>query len=309
MTKPFRFGVQAPGAYTASDWRRLARRIESLGYSSLLIPDHLDTQWGPLVAMAVAAEATTTLNVGTLVVANDYRKPVVLAKELATLDLIADGRVEFGIGAGWRDRDYRAAGLSFDKAAQRIDRLAESLTIMKRIWSDGAVCATGAHYSVDVAVGSPRPASRPHPPIMVGGGGKKILRLAAREADIVGINPSLSNRLDDGALQSILLQSFDDRVAWVKNVAADRWDSIELQCLVATCRVTAQRETSLAAYAKGSGMSPEEFGSSPMTLIGSVEEICDQLHQRRDRFRLNYWVIREQAACDFAPVVAALAGI
>ncbi|MFI6040952.1 TIGR03621 family F420-dependent LLM class oxidoreductase [Nocardia sp. NPDC051321] len=309
MSRTFRFGVQASGAYTAGAWRDKAREVEALGYSSLLIPDHLDTQWGPLVAMTVAAEATERLTVGTLVLANDYRNPVVLAKEIATLDVVSGGRVEFGIGAGWREMDYRAAGVTFDPAAERIDRLGESLAIMKDIWATAAVRRTGAHYAVSTNYGHPQPISAPYPPILIGGGGKRMLSLAAREADIVGVNPKMSSgRMDSGAGRAAVDDAFDERIGWIRDAAGDRWGDIELQCLVVTCRITADREASVRTYAKAIGMTEDEFGATPMALVGSVDEICDQLIKHRERWGFTYWVVSDGAARAFAPVVARLTG-
>lgn len=309
MSRSFRFGVQTCGAYTGADWRAKARDVEALGYSSLLIPDHLDTQWGPLVAMTVAAEATTQLRVGSLVLANDYRNPVVLAKEIATLDVASGGRVEFGIGAGWRELDYRAAGLTFDPAPERIDRLGESLAIMKEIWATAAVAHCGAHYEVSTTYGHPQPISTPHPVVLLGGGGKRMLTLAAREADIVGVNPKMSSgRVVSGTGRSMVENAFDERIGWIKEAAGERWADIELQCLVMTCRVTTDRAGSIQTYAKAIGLTPQEFASTPMALVGDVDEICDQLIGHRERWGFTYWVISDAAARAFAPVVSRLSG-
>ena len=189
---PFRFGVQLSNASSGAAWRDLARTIEGLGYSSLFIPDHFEDQFGPLVALTVAAEATTELKVGSLVFGNDYRHPIVLAKEIATLDLMSEGRVEFGLGAGWMTTDYEQSGIVNDPPGVRISRMAESLAVMKSLWSTGAATLDGEHYTITGAVGAPLPYSRPHPPIIIGGGGRRVLGIAAREADIVGVNPSLA---------------------------------------------------------------------------------------------------------------------
>ena len=189
---PFRFGVQLSNASSGAAWRDLARSVEGLGYSTLFIPDHFEDQLGPLVALTVAAEATTDLKVGSLVFGNDYRHPVVLAKEIATLDLMSEGRVEFGLGAGWMTSDYEQSGMTNDPAGVRITRMAESLTVMKSLWSTGACTFEGEHYQITGAIGAPLPHHRPHPPIIIGGGGKRVLGIAAREADIVGVNPSLA---------------------------------------------------------------------------------------------------------------------
>src|SRR5258708_530346 len=189
--RPFRFGVQVSQAASGAAWRTLAQRIEGLGFSTLYIPDHFGEQWGPLVALTVAAEATSTLRVGSLVLDNDYRHPVVLAKELATLDLASEGRLEVGLGAGWMKTDYDESGLPYDEPSVRVDRMEEALAIYKALWSEGKATLSGRHYQVVDATCEPRPHSRPYPPIVIGGGGKRVLTLAGREADIVGINPNL----------------------------------------------------------------------------------------------------------------------
>jgi probable F420-dependent oxidoreductase len=306
---PFRFGVQLASAYDGQSWRDKARLAEELGYSTLFLPDHLDTQWGPLVAMTVAAEATSTLKVGSLVLANDYRHPVVLAKEIATLDLVSAGRVEVGIGAGWRKKDYQVTGLPFDSPGERIDRLADSVLIMKDLWADAASSRQGRHYTVDAPQGMPLPHSRPHPPILMGGGGRKMLSLAAREADIVGFNPSMAGgRVGNQTVDTSGPDAFSRRVDWVKAAAGPRWDSLEFQCLTVVCRVTKDRDASLLAYARASGMTPEALAAAPLALVGSVEEICETLAARRDTWGFSYWVVHEQEMRDFAPVIARMAG-
>src|ERR1700722_1598422 len=179
--RPFRFALQSSVAPTMDAWRERARAAEELGYSALYITDHFDSQFGPLVAMSVAAEATTSLHVGTLVLNNDMRNPVVLAKEIATLALAAEGRVEGGLGAGWLRSDYDEAGLPYDEAATRVDRLAESLTLLKSLWSQDETNLDGRHYTGHGARCDPRPSSPPA--IIVGGGSKRILTLAAQHAD------------------------------------------------------------------------------------------------------------------------------
>src|SRR3984957_16720855 len=183
---PFRFGVYAAVSPTMSAWRDQARMAEGLGYSALYVSDHLDAQFGPLVATTVAAEATSTLHVGSVVLNNDLRNPVVLAREIATLGVAAEGRVEVGLGAGWLRSDYEQAGIEFDEPAVRVDRLAESLTVMKTLWSEGKTTSAGTHYPVRDARCDPRPASPPR--VIVGGGSRRILTVAADQSDTVCIN-------------------------------------------------------------------------------------------------------------------------
>src|ERR1700722_7726975 len=217
---PFRFAVQSSKAASGLAWRDAARKIEGLGYSTLFIPDHFGNQYGPLVALTVAAEATTTLRVGSLVFDNDYRHPVVLAKELATLDLASEGRLEVGLGAGWKARDYEQSGIVLDPAAVRVERMLEGLAVMKGLWSHERFSYRGSHYQVVDAQGLPRPHSVPYPPIVVGGGSRRILTIAAAEADIVGVNPDLRAGSTGGDLiANVAAERFDERIGWVRTAA------------------------------------------------------------------------------------------
>ena len=187
--RPFRFGVQLRGASSGHEWREKCRRVEALGYDTLAVADHFPRGLGPFVALATAAAVTDRIRVGAFVFANDFRHPAVLAKEAATLDLLSDGRLEVGIGAGWLRSEYEATGIPFDRAGVRIDRLAEAVSLIKRLWTEDSVTFQGRFYqATDLSI-LPRPVQAPHPPVMVGGGGQRILSLAARHADIVALNP------------------------------------------------------------------------------------------------------------------------
>src|ERR1700691_2316388 len=224
----FRFGVQLSKTDAAAAWRDMARTIEGLGYSTLFIPDHFEDQFGPLVALTAAAEATSTLRVGSLVFGNDYRHPVVLAKEIATLDLFSGGRVEFGLGAGWMTSDYEQSGIRADSAGIRISRMTESLKVMKSLWSTGEATFEGEHYQVAGAIGAPTPVQRPYPPIIIGGGGQRVLGIAAREADIIGVNPSLAaGYIGPEVLETTTAEYYHRRVAWIEEAAGDRFDQLE----------------------------------------------------------------------------------
>jgi probable F420-dependent oxidoreductase len=307
--QPFRFAVQLTGAADGQAWRQLARRTEELGYSTLFVPDHFGDQWGPIVALTVAAEATTTLRVGSLVFDNDYRHPVVLAKEMATLDLVSEGRLEFGIGAGWLRTDYEEAGLRYDRPGLRIERMVEGLHIIKDLWGRGASTRAGEHYHVSGARGMPRPRDDVGPKIIVGGGSKRVLSVAAAEADIVGFNPSLAaGVVGPEAATSSKAERYRERVAWVQEAAGDRIDQLEFQVLTFLVQVVANRGEVLANLAPMFDLTPEEAGQLPIVLIGSVEEICETLCQRRAEFGFSYWVIHEAEMEAFAPVVAKLAG-
>ena len=306
---PFRFGVQLSNASSGTAWRDLARTVEGLGYSTLFLPDHFEEQLAPLVALTVAAEATTELKVGSLVFGNDYRHPMVLAKEIATLDLLSGGRVEFGIGAGWQTTDYERSGIPNDPPGVRISRMAESLAIMKSLWSTGACTFAGDHYTITGAVGAPLPFQRPHPPIIIGGGGRRVLGIAAREADIVGVNPSLAaGYIGPEVLESASAEYYDQRVSWIREAAGERFDDLELQVLTFLVQVVPDREEALGKLAGMLSVTPEQIAESPAVLIGSTDQIAETLQQRREEFGFSYVVVHEAELEALAPVVATLAG-
>jgi probable F420-dependent oxidoreductase len=303
---PFRFAVQSSIAATMAAWRDHARLAEGFGYSALYVTDHFDDQFGPLVAATVAAEATTSLHVGTLVLNNDLRNPVVLAKEIASLGLAAEGRVEVGLGAGWLRSDYAETGVSYDDPGTRVDRLAESLTIMKSLWSEDETTFAGRYYNVGGARCNPRPASPPH--VIVGGGSKRILTVAAEQADIVGVNTSLASGEKGGDLASqATFDHYDRCLAWVRDAAGDRFGSLELQ--IAAFAVTVVSSSRAAARtATMLGFGGETALDLPIVLIGTVDELCERLIERRERWGFSNVVVPGEAMETFAPVVARLAG-
>lgn len=309
MTKPFRFAVQTSSATDGKAWREQARKIEDLGYSTLFIPDHFGDQWGPLVAMTIAAEATERLNVGALVLDNDYRHPVVLAKEIATLDLTSEGRVEFGIGAGWMKSDYDESGMPYDAPGVRIDRMVEGLAVMKQMWREGVASLDGKHYTVTNAQGHPKPTSAGGPKVLIGGGGKRVLSIAAREADIVGVNPNLSSGyVGPEVAQSARGDRYRERLQWIKDAAGDRFDDLELQCLTFMVQFTDDSAAAYEQLAPLFGLTPDEAREVPIALAGSVSEMADVLEQRREEYGLSYIVVHTPEMEQFAEVVNRLAG-
>jgi probable F420-dependent oxidoreductase len=310
VTRPLRFGVITSRADDGPAWRARARRAEDLGYTSLLMPDHFQDQWAPLVGLAVAVEATTTLRVGTLVFDNDYRHPVVLAKELATLDRASAGRLEVGLGAGWKRSDYDEAGLDYDRPGVRIERMGEALDVMRALWSStDPVHYTGAHYRIDGAVGTPPPWRPGGPPVCIGGGGRRILSLAARAADIVSFNATLSaGELGGDTAASATPSAFDEKVGWVRDAAGERLASLELQCHCPFVMLTGERTAVAERMASAFGLEPGEALDVPLVLLGTVEELCDTIEQRRARYGFTYWVVPDDAMEALAPVVARLAG-
>ena len=231
--RKFRFGVQLSTAPSGEAWAAVARKAEDLGYSTLFMPDHFGDQLAPVPALMAAADATTTLRVGALVLDNDYKHPVVLAKEAATIDVLSGGRLEFGIGAGWMNTDYEQSGIPKDRDGVRIARMAEALEVYKGLWADGAYSFSGEHYTITELDGLPKPVQQPHPPILIGGGGPKVLGIAGRHADIVGINPSIpKGYVDASAAQDTTPERVDQKVQWLRDGAGDRFDDLELNVLV-----------------------------------------------------------------------------
>lgn len=305
----FRFAMMASGAASPAAWRELARKCEGMGYSTLYVPDHLDEQWAPMIACAIAAEATTTLRVGTLVLDNDFRHPVVAAKEAATLDVATGGRFEFGIGAGWMTDDYDRSGIRMDRPSVRIARLAESLEIMRSLWQTGSATFSGEHYQVTGAQGAPVPFTPGGPPLVIGGGGRRILTLAGRYADVVSVVPSLAaGHIGPEVAAEAVLDRYHDRVRWAREAAGDRAEDLELQCWTAAVQVVPNADEVIDALARFFEMTPEQLHAAPVALIGTTSEIAETLRKRREELGFSYIVVHEAEMDALAPVIAELAG-
>ena len=308
--RKFRFAVQVDGPYDGAGWSTVARKIEDLGYSTLYMPDHfVDTELAPMVGISFAAAATERLRVGMLVLGNDYKHPAVTAKEAATVDLLSEGRLEFGIGAGWMQADYDALGLTYDSAGVRIDRLAEALHIIKGAWGPEPFDHDGKHYTIRSYNGTPKPVQQPRPPIVVGGGGPRLLRLAGREADIVGINPNLrAGEITGDALQSSLAAETRKKVGWIREGAGARFDDLELQVRYFIAAITNDARGVADAVADAAGTTADEALASAVALVGTVDSVCDSLVERREEWGVSYVVLGHDTFEAFAPVVERLAG-
>ena len=309
-TRPFRFGVQASGATDARGWADQARKAEDLGYDVFTMPDHFTDQLAPVPALMAAADATTRLRIGALVFDNDYKHPVMLAKELATIDLLSSGRVEIGIGAGWMLSDYEAAGMTYDRPGVRIDRFEEGVAIIKGVMADGPFSFSGEHYTITNYDGKPLPVQRPHPPILIGGGGKRVLRIAVREADIVGVNGSLhAGVVGPDALGTMTMEAVTERVGWVREFAGARIDEIELNIRAFFVSVTEDRASVVDGIASMISVERSMVENSPFALIGSVNSITEDLVRRREQLGFSYVIVGPDDIEPFAPVVAALTGM
>ena len=319
--RPFRFGVGVGSAQSRAEWVATARKVEALGYSTLVMGEHLSFlsagSLGPIAALMAAADATTTLRLGSGVFNNDFRHPCMLAQEAATIDLLSDGRLELGIGGGWLKADYDVSGVPFDPPAVRIERLEEAVTLIKRLFGDEPVTFAGRHYRVQDLNLFPKPMQRPHPPLFIGGGGKRVLTLAAREADIVGLDPkgTVAGTKD---LATTGAQAVDQQVGWLRAAAGERFDSLELQILNFAVEVTddrrrgAERAAAMIASIPSSifsnAPSAEQILESPQFLVGTIAQIVDDLQERRERYGISYIRVCEEYVDTFSPVVAQLAG-
>jgi probable F420-dependent oxidoreductase len=307
--RSFRFGVQEHRASSAAAWKEKARQVESLGYASLYLPDHFTDQMGPIAALMAAADATTRLRVGSLVFDNDYRHPVVLAKEAATLDLLSDGRFDLGLGAGWMASDYEQAGIPFNSPGTRISRMEEALAIIKGLFTGAPFSFAGEHYQVKEIEGSPAPVQKPHPPILLGGGGRRMLRLAAREADIVNVNFDLrEGRVNRDLVRTGLAEATDEKLGWIREAAGERLDQIELSVTIFLANITDDRESVAGVMAAGIGAESKDILAMPHFLIGTVDEVVEDLQARRERYGISCVIVPGEADESFAPVVARLAG-
>ncbi|MHB8596364.1 MAG: TIGR03621 family F420-dependent LLM class oxidoreductase [Ktedonobacteraceae bacterium] len=279
--KAFRFGVVTGGHTSRSAWIALAQRTEELGYSSLLLPDVLGTPLAMLTALAVAATATTRLRVGSYVIVNDYRNPALLAREIATLDILSDGRVELGLGAGNWPHEYQQLGIPFDRAGVRVSRFAEGLSIIKQFFTSETVNFSGEYYTTAALRANPGPVQQPHPPILIGGSGRRMLTLAAREADII-----------------LLVPPVEEKIGWIREAAGERFEHLEFGKAAFDIEVT---DSPVAAAPSIQGM---PVVPRPMTTEQAIEHLLEQ----REHTGASYIQVQERQLENFAPVLARLAG-
>lgn len=323
MVNSFRFASRGVEVEPADALRRRVRRAEALGYYSYLMSDHVAGP-GPVMAatghppaglacipaMMLLAEATDTIRIGTRVIGIDYHIPVILARELATLDLLSGGRIEVGLGAGWIADEYEAIGIPFHPAGVRIERLDEAITLLKALFQPGQVSHDGKYFHAHGFEGSPQPAQRPHPPIAVGGGAKKILQLAARQADIVCFNyDNRSGKLGADGVQRTTEDVMAERLSWVREAAGDRFATLELEVGINKVEITDNPRVAAEQYAAQVGLTVEQVVTHPHVLIGTVDSVIEELLRRREAYGISYVSIHDRFAVDFAPVVDRLSGM
>lgn len=303
--KTFRFGVSG-GRPTRAEWLDLARKAEDLGYSTLLLPDHFGRQLAPLPALLAAAMHAPRLNVGTIVLDNDFRHPAVLAKEAATIDLLTDGRLELGIGAGWMEHDYRVSGLPFDPPGTRVDRLTEAVHILKACFSptgEGPITFEGSFYKIDGLEAFPRRKVR----LLIAGSRRRMLRLAATQADIVAVEDHQFAERATGAAR-VNVADIEEQVAIVRQAAGGRLEEVEISVFAARTVVTDNRAFAVEELAGQLRLSADQIERSASFLVGSVDGIVEKLEERRARLGISYVMLHDRAMDAFAPVVARLTG-
>lgn len=322
LQRPFRFGVQAFEATTAQQWFDLVHRAEDLGYSTLFSSDHYfgpgaisdatghrPVDLAPLTSIAMAAAVTTTLRVGCRVFACDFHHPVVLAKEMATLDVLSGGRLEVGLGAGWVRDEYEGLGVPMAPAGERIAKVGEYAELLRAHWSGEQLDIDTPYTHASGFAGLPLPVQPGGPPIMIGGGAPKILGMAGRHADIVSLNfNNSSGKLGGASVASSGADQTTDKIEWIRAGAGDRFDRIEIELGGYFVAVGDGAAAALDGMAQRFGVSRDEFATHPHAFFGSVDQICETLIERRERYGVSYVTVAQRYMDEFAPVVAAMTG-
>lgn len=318
--RPIRFGFTGGASSKRDRLLDSARTVEALGYSTFGLADHFVRPLAPLIAGQAVADATSTLRITQTVLAQDFREPAVLAKELATLDVLSEGRLQVGLGAGWLRQEYEDASIAFESASVRIARLEETAIILKGLFGDEPFTFEGEHYQVRELRGTPSPVQRPRPPIMIGGGGPKLLAVAARQADIVQLMPS--NRGGGTGLDpsQFSASAIEEKVGWIRDAAGSRFDEIELSAQLLECVVTDRPVEHLADFADRIATVTERMGGarvdlgtedlrqSPIVAVGTLEEVCQRLRDTRDRYGITYFAAPIDAKPEvLAPIIETLA--
>jgi len=307
--KPFRFGVQASSQPDRKSWIDLAKRTEAAGFDVLTMPDHFTDQLAPVPALMSVADATTKLRVGALVWDNDYKHPVVLAKELATMDLLSDGRLELGIGAGWMITDYEQSGIPYERAGLRIERMIEGIDVMKGCFAQGPFSYAGKHYTITDYTATPLPVQKPCPPILIGGGGPRVLKLAAQLADIIGVNPSLKDGVVNGeTIKDMSAEAVQEKIDIITANAGARMPDIELNVRTFLVNIRDSAQEAIEGTANMFKVDPSLVANSPFAILGPPAKIAEDLLARRERWGFSYVIVGGEDVEKFAPVIKILAG-
>ncbi|MCA1569703.1 MAG: TIGR03621 family F420-dependent LLM class oxidoreductase [Chloroflexi bacterium] len=311
--KPFRFLAEARAVVSGRELAETARRAEAIGIDTLVIPDHLIEQLAPIPAMATIAAASDRLRIAGFVLNNDLRHPAVLAQDLASLDVLSDGRLDVAIGAGWNRVEYECIGLSFDPAPVRQARLTEAIAVLKGCFADGPFSHAGEHYTITEYDAQPKPVQRPHPPFMIGGGGRTTLELAGREAQIVGLAPRiLPNGAGDPA--SVTVAATAEKIGWARGAAGERADALEFNIYPSMTGISitdrARRDVEELANRleerSGVRVPPDELLDSPHIFIGSVDGLVEKLSRLRTELGISSVMVG--GVDELVPVVERLGG-
>lgn len=308
VTKRFRFGIQLAEATTRDNWIEQARQAEQLGYDVVVLPDHVGEQLAPMPALISVAEATEAIRLGTFVIDNDFRHPLLLAQEAATVDLLTNGRLELGIGAGWMGRDYERLGIEFEAPQTRLQRLQEAVAILKLYFEGEEFSFEGSHYRIEKTKPSPQPAQHPRPPLLIGGGGRRILRFAAEHADIVSV---FIRSLRDGSgfdVAELRADAYQRKTDHVRTVASEAGRDPELNVLLQYFEQTNDRRSVAQEHARELGTDADDLLALPFEMIGTIDQICDDLVERRDRFGISYVTVFDKYMDHFAPIIERLRG-
>ncbi len=307
MDRKIRFSTQSGGQPTGEEWLARAKRLEAIGYETLSMPDHMvGGAWSNMPALGAAAAVTTRLRLGNLVLDNDFRNPVVLAREFATLDVISNGRVEIGLGAGWFDRDYQSTGIPFDRGRVRVARLAEAVTLMKRLLTEDEVSFEGTYYRTTKSECRPKTVQQPRPPILIAAGGPQILELAGHEAEIVAIIPPGAG-VKPPAPDDVTVTGVRRQIEIVRQAAGSRFEEIELSCFLDVV-LTDEREQTIAEMAEKAKVDPAVIGSSVYRGIGTLDQVREHVTRVRRETGITYFCLRGPHAEELAPVVKDLSG-
>jgi probable F420-dependent oxidoreductase len=307
VERKIRFATQSGGQPTGAEWLARAKRLEDIGYATVSMPDHMvGGAWSNMPALGAAAAVTSKLRLGNLVLDNDFRNPVVLAREFATLDVVSGGRVEIGLGAGWFDRDYQSTGIPFDRGRIRVARLAEAVTLMKRLFTEDEVSFEGTYYRTVKSECRPKSVQQPRPPILIAAGGPQILELAGREADIVAVIPPGAG-VRPPAPDDVAASGVRRQLNVVRRAAGTRFDEIELSCFLDVV-LTDDRRKTITELAEKAKADPASIGSSIYRGIGTLDEVREHIVRVRRETGITYFCLRGPHTEELAPVVSDLSG-
>jgi probable F420-dependent oxidoreductase len=305
--RPIQFGVEMDGPFEGLTWVDSARELENMGYSTLFAADHFHEGYGPITALATAAVATTNLKLSAMVMAVDFRHPTVLARELASIDELSAGRLAVGLGAGYQIEDFELTGIPMDRPGARVDKLFEYVAVLKGLFAPGAFSFKGKYYDIQSLNGTPKPFKGRCPPFFLAGGGKRLLTFAALNADIIGVNPTLpSSEKKAESAADAAPANIDEKIGWIKDASGERFSQITIHAYLRFAKVTDDASGEAELLTDLFRVDAESVLSSPIILMGTVEEIVERLHERRERWGYSYFTVQQDVARDFASVIERL---